>query len=183
MPSFLCLLWGPALIKLPLLDLFLIFATDWRAGLSSAQPLNFSFLGKSWICASNVLKLAPKLPLFLVAPQLSRLISDFLYLCSVGLNWNSILCASFCKHECFVLYFTDQIYKQSSFLCSFCWSNSKFKYFIWAPNLKFYLITDWSKFFYYWSVNLFYGLFCSTSDHWLTVGNYSAHALIADLFS
>ena len=64
MPSFLCLLWGPALIKLPLLDLFLTFATDWRAGLSSAQPFNFYFLGKSCICASNVLKLAPKLTLF-----------------------------------------------------------------------------------------------------------------------
>ena len=66
--------------------------------------VEFLILGNCCICASDVLKLAPKLILFLVGTQLSRLISDFLYLCSVELNWNSIFYASLCKYERSVLY-------------------------------------------------------------------------------
>ena len=161
MPSFRCSTWGPALIKLPLLELFLTFAIDWWAGLSSAQPLNFYFLGKSCICASNVLKLAPKLTLFLVGTQLSRLISDFLYLCFVGLNWNSIFCASFCKYECFVLYFTDQIPIFSlvtklkcsvpSLLAKFRFSvsflsNFKCSVLLWVPRFKCSVLSLGTKF-------------------------------------
>ena len=56
---------------------------------------------------------------FLVGTQLSRLISDFLYLCSVELNWNSISYAFFCKYERSVLYF---------------WT--KFLFSPWLPNFK-----------------------------------------------
>ena len=147
MPSFLCLLWGPALIKLPLLDLFLTFATDWRAGLSSAQPLSFSFLGKSWICASNVLKLAPKLISSKSGTQLSRLILDFLYLCSVTLNWSSIFYASFCIMNVLFI-FSDQIpiflfvtkfqifVDKISIFCPYLWIKVQMFYFPLAPKFK-----------------------------------------------
>ena len=105
--------------------------------------------------------IGPKLTLFLVGAQLSRLISDFLYLCFVGLNWNSIIFASFCKYECFVLYFTDQIpifslvtkFKCSvpsllpkfRFSVSFL-SNFKCSVLLWAQRFKCSVLSLWTKF-------------------------------------